>query len=193
MDLGVSGLASGFDWRTFVEQIGEVERAPQRSLLIEQGQIEQRKNAYSAIKTQLAVLQNRIDALNDPDLFDARSTQVSDSDFATVTASAGAPLGKFIFNFTQLATAAKLNGTSNIGAPLSASNDVSSLVLSDAGFATAVTAGTFTVNGEQVTIATTDTLQSVFDAISTATGGTVTAFYDSATDAISLSSASPIV
>ena len=173
MDLGVSGLASGFDWRTFVDQIGEVERAPQKRLLLEQGLIEQRKNAYGAIKTQLAVLQNRLTALKDPSLFDSRSSSISDESVAAVTASPGAPLGQFTFNFTQLASAAKLNGTANIGRSLSATNDVSAVVLSDAGFTTSVTAGTFTVNGKQVTIETTNTLQEVFDAISTATGGTI--------------------
>jgi flagellar hook-associated protein 2 len=193
MDLGVSGLASGFDWRTFVDQIVEVERAPQRTLLLEQGLIEQRKNAYGAIQTQLAVLQNRVKALKEPDLFDSRLSQVSNESVASVTASAGAPLGKFTFNFTQLATAAKLNGTANIGRSISATNDVSAVTLSNAGFSTAIKAGTFTVNGEQVTIETTDTLQDVFDAISTATGGSVTASYDSSTDAISLASAGEIV
>lgn len=193
MDLGVSGLASGFDWRTFVDQIVEVERAPQRTLLLEQGLIEQRKNAYGAIQTQLAVLQNRVKALKEPDLFDSRLSQVSNESVASVTASAGAPLGKFTFNFTQLATAAKLNGTANIGRSISATNDVSAVTLSDAGFSTAIKAGTFTVNGEQVTIETTDTLQDVFNAISTATGGSVTASYDSSSDTISLASAGEIV
>lgn len=193
MDLGVSGLASGFDWRTFVDQIVEVERAPQRTLLIEQGLIEQRKVAYSAIKTQLAVLQNRIGALKDPDLFNSRLSQVSDDSIASVVASAGAPLGKFTFNFTQLATAARLNGTANIGRSISSTNDVSTIALSNAGFSTVVKAGTFTVNGEQISIETTDTLQDVFDAISTATSGSVTASYDSTTDSVTLSSATEIV
>ena len=60
--------------------------------------------------------------------------------------------------------------------------------LSSAGFATPVTAGTFTVNGKTITIATSDTLQSVFDQINTATGGAVTGSYDSSTDEISLTS-----
>lgn len=193
MDLGVSGLASGFDWRSFIDQITEVERAPQQRLLLEQNQMEQRKNAYTAIKTQLAVLQNRLADLKNPDLFESRSGAVSNEDIAAVAVSAGAPLGKFTFEFTQLATAAKWNGASNIGNPLSATNDVSGVVLSSAGFATPVTDGTFTVNGEQVTIAATDSLQDVFTAIETATGGTVTAAYDSATDSLTLSSAGEIV
>ena len=38
-----------------------------------------------------------------------------------------------------------------------------------------VTAGTFTINGAQINIATTDTLQDVFDHIASATGNAVTA------------------
>jgi flagellar hook-associated protein 2 len=193
MDLGVSGLASGFDWRTFIDQITEVERAPQQRLLVEQNTLEQRKNAYSAIKTQLAVLQNRLTDLKDPDLFSSRLGQSSDEAIATVTTGAGAPLGQFSFDITQLATAAKWNGAANIGSPISTTNDVSGVVLSSAGFSTAITAGTFTVNGEQITVETTDSLQDVFAAIETATGGTVTASYDSTTDRITLSSAGEIV
>jgi len=193
MDLGVSGLASGFDWRTFIDQIAEVERVPQQRLLLEQDTLEERKNAYGSIKTQLAVLQNRLADLKDPDLFSSRTGQSSDEDVATVDVSTGAPLGQFSFNISQLATAAKWNGAANIGSPISTTNDVSGVVLSSAGFSTPVTAGTFTINGQQVTIETTDSLQDVFTAIETATGGDVTASYDSTTDAITFSSAGQIV
>jgi flagellar hook-associated protein 2 len=66
------------------------------------------------------------------------------------------------------------------------------LVISSAS-ATGVTAGTFTVGGKQITLATSDSLQQVFDKISTATGGGVTGSYDAATDKISFSSSSAIV
>ena len=193
MDLGISGLASGFDWRSFVEQMADVERIPQKRLLQEQNLLEQRTNAYSSIKTQLAVLQSRVDALKEPSLFASRAVASSDSDKLSATVSSGAPLGTFSFNVTQLATAAKLTGTSNIGASLSPSNDVSGLTLSSAGFSTPVTSGTLTVNGKQITIDTASSLQDVFTAIESATGGDVTASYDSSTDTISLSSSSEIV
>jgi flagellar hook-associated protein 2 len=102
-------------------------------------------------------------------------------------------VGSFNFSFTQLATAAAQQGATNAGKALNATNDVSGLVLSNAGFSSAVTAGTFTVNGQQVTIATTDTLKSVFDKISAATGGAVEASYSATSDEISLASANEIV
>ena len=193
IDLGISGLASGFDWRSLVDQLTQVERTPQTRLRTEQNAIDQRKIAFGSIATQLSVLRNRVTALKDTSLYNARSVSVSDSALASSTAAASTAQGSFAFAVTQLATTAARVGTSDVAAPLNGSSDVSGLTLSNASFATAVTAGNFTVNGKQVTLATSDTLQQVFDKISTATGGQVTGAYDPATDKISLSSVSEIV
>lgn len=193
LDLGLSGLASGFDWKSLVEQLADVERTPQKRIASEQSTLQQRNNAYTSIKTQLSILENRVKALQESSLFDSRLSSVSDSKVATASAAAGAPLGTFAFVISQRATASQQRGTADIGKPLSATNDVSELTLSDAGFATPVTAGTFTVNGKQVALETTDTLQQVFDKISTATSGAVTGSYDSGTDKITLSGSGEII
>ncbi|MCL5097775.1 MAG: flagellar filament capping protein FliD [Candidatus Omnitrophica bacterium] len=193
MDLGISGLASGFDWLSLVDQLADVERAPQKELRSEQDLIQQRNNALSSVKTQLGVLKSRAESLKDPALFDSRIAASSDSSVATAIAAAGTALGTYRFNVTQLATAAVRQGTDDAGGQLSATNDVSGLVLSAASFSTPITAGTFTVNGKQISIATSDTLQAVFDKIKAATGNAVIARYDSATDKVVLSSAGEIV
>ena len=78
-----------------------------------------------------------------------------------------------------------------------APNGPANTTIGSAAFAAPVTAGTFTINGAQITVAATDTLQDVFDHISAATtaaGSAVTASYDSTTDTISFfSSTSDIV
>lgn len=193
MQLNLTGLASGFDWMSLVDQLTELERTPQTRMRSEQTTLRSVNDAYAALQTQLEALQAKLEVLQAPGFFDTRAATVSDPDAATATAGTGAPVGEFAFSVTQLATAAKQQGQANVGAALNATNDVSGLVLSAAAFGTAVTAGTFTVNGQQITIDTSDTLQSVFDQISTATGGAVTASYDSATDKITLSSAGEIV
>lgn len=188
MDLGVSGLASGFDWKSLVDKLTDAERLPQQRLLSDQNRLEQRNNAYGSIKTQLNVLLNRVKSLNDGSLFGSRNSTVSDTTAASASATAGTPLGTYAVNVTQLATAASLRGTANAGAKLSATDDVSGLALSNAGFSTAISAGTFTVNGHQVTISATDTLGGVFDKIAIATGGDVEANYNADTDQIELTS-----
>lgn len=190
VDLSLSGLASGFDWKTLVDQLAQAERTPQTALRNEQNTLYQRNLAYGSIKTQLGILQSRVNTLKDGSIYDSRTTSTSDATIAGSTASAGTPNGSYLFKITQLATAAKRQGAANVGKALSATTDVSGVTLANAGFATAVTAGNFTVNGKQVAVATTDTLQQVFDKIATATGNTVTASYDPTGDKISLTSTS---
>ncbi len=193
MELGLSGLVSGLDWKTLVDQLADAERTPQKRLRVEQSTLSEQNAAYATIQTELQLLRTRVDSLSNLALYDSRLSNSSTATVATSTAAAGTALGSYTFDITQLATAAKQMGTTGVGSSLSATNDVSGLVLGDAAFATPVTAGTITVNGKQITLATTDTLQNVFDAINTATNGEVTASYDAATDRITFASASPIV
>ena len=193
MELGLSGLASGFDWKSFITQISEVERAPQFRLASEQNTIRNRRNAYASIETDLTILKGKVDSLKSGDVFNARATSTSAEGIATASASSSAATGSYKINISQLATSSVLRGAPDIGAKLNATDDVSGLVLSAAALSVPVTAGTFTVNGSIVEVSTSDTLQDVFDAISTATGGSVTASYNSSTDAISLSSGSEVI
>lgn len=190
MDLSLSGLASGMDWKSLVDQLAQVERAPQSRLRIEQNKIENRNNAFGSIKTQLNVLKNRVDTLKDPAFFDSRTASSSDSTVLSATVGSGAAIGAYAFNISQLATAARKLGAADSGAALATTSDVSGVTLSSAGFSTAITAGDFTVNGKRITIATTDTLKAVFDKIDAATGGQVTASYDPGTDRIGLTATS---
>ncbi len=192
--INLSGLASGFDWNSFVDQMVQAEQAPETTLRSQQSTINQRNNAYGSIQTELGVLSNRLADLQQASFFGTRLSQSTDSTVAQATASATASLGQYTFEVSQLATASAQVGQADIGASLVGASGLD-MALSAAPFATAVTAGTFTVNGKQVTVATSDTLQQVFDKISTATGGTVTAQYNSGTgqDTITLSSAGAIV
>lgn len=193
MDLSISGLASNFDWKTLVSQLADIERAPQRRLATEKTQIGQRNNAYSTIKTQLGILQNRINVLKDPAFFDARTATSSNTSAASVTVAAGSALGSHSFQVTQLATASTLQSSLNVGKKLSESSDVSAVNVTTAGFPAAVTAGFFTVNGQRINVDSTTTLQQIFDEISSKTGGAVSAAYDATSDAITLTGAQPVI
>lgn len=193
MDLSLSGLASNFDWKSLVDQLSEAERGPQVRLRSEQNTLNQRNNAYSSIKTQLLVLKNRVDALKEPGLFGSKNSAVTDSTVASASVTPDTPLGSIDLTISQLATAARHVGAINAGKAISDTSDVSGVVISNAGFSTAVTSGTFTVNGHQVTLSTSDTLKDVFDKVLTATGGEVTATYDNVADKITFTGSSPVV
>ena len=187
----LSGLASGYDWTTLVDELTTVAQEPEQLLQNQQNTIQQQNIAYGSLVTELGVLKNKSDALKDPTLYAGRIANVSDSTVANAVASSNALAGSYTFEISQLATPAMQTGATGVSAPLT--TDPTSLVLSHASFSSPVTAGTFTVNGQTVTIAESDTLQGVFDKISSATSGAVTATYDAGSDKVTLSSSGAIV
>ncbi|HXT13376.1 MAG TPA: flagellar filament capping protein FliD [Candidatus Angelobacter sp.] len=190
--LALSGLASGFDWQSVVTELANAERNSETPWKTQQTTINSQISSYNTINSAFTTLQTDIQTLQDPTFYQSTLANTSDSTLASASADPGATLGSFTFNISQMATAAQINGAANVGkvlAPTGAAN----AVIGAAPFATPVTAGTFTINGAQVTVATTDTLQDVFDKIAAATNNTVTASYNSTSDTISLSSSSSIV
>lgn len=188
MDLGVSGLASGFDWRSLVDQLADVERTPQTRLRSEQQVIRNRNSAFASLNTELGNLRAAIEKLKTGNFFLARTASSSAEGVAKATAGATAAPGQYEINVTQLASAAKLRGGVNAGAAVDPTAAIGS-----AAYSRQISEGTFSVNGKVITLAHTDTLEDVLGKISTATGGQVTGAYDPGTDRITLTSASTIV
>jgi flagellar hook-associated protein 2 len=193
--LAVTGLASGMDWSTVISELAAAERGPETQWEQQQSNLSAQNSVYTTIAGDLTTLQTDIETLQDASLYTSSSVQSSNSTVATATAGSAASLGNYTFNISQLATAAQLNGSTGISQAISPDGDLSTVTIGTAGFSTPITAGTFTVDGAQVTIATTDSLQDVFNNIATATNNKVTASYNSSTDEITLSSSdsSPIV
>ncbi len=189
----VSGLVanSAFDWKSVVDQLIKADSIPIDNIKAEQTKNTDKISALVDVKNALLDLQDSVQNIRANNVFSSRnvSTDTANTTWKS-SSSAGAALGTYAFDVTQIATQARLSGAGDIGAALNASNDVSALTIANMRTATPVSAGVFTVNGQQVNIATTDTLQGVFDAIYTATGGDVTGTYDSSTDKVTLTSAS---
>lgn len=185
-DLQVTGLASGMNWATVITELANAERAPETQWENQINSLDVQNSAYTTIDGDLTTLQTDIETLQNSSLYTGTTAQSSNTDVATANSDSTAPLGNYTFDISQLATAAQMNGATNISEALSPDGDLSSVTIGTAGFATPVTAGTFTVNGAQVTIATTDSLQQVFNNIATATNNTVTASYNPTTDEITL-------
>jgi len=189
----VSGLLSNaaFDWKSIVDQLIEAESVPIKTLTAESAKNTGKSTVLGTIKTALTDLQDSVQAMRRDNVFSMRAVRSSAASTTWTTSSASnAPVGSYAIAVSRLATRAQQVGANDVGGKLSASNDVSALTLANLNTATAVTAGSFSINGAQVTVATTDSLQDVFTAIATATGGDVTGSYNAATDKVSLVSAS---
>lgn len=189
--LQLSGLASGLDWKTLVDQLMEIERTPITRIEREQNTNTQQANALRDLNTRLTTLKNAATALQDLTLFSGRKVSSSATGSTwNLSASSGAAAGSYTISVSQLATKAARTGASDITAGLAETNDVSGVTLATMRTAAVPTGGFFTINGQQVQVDVTSSLQDVFDAIATATGGDVTAGYDAATDRITLTSGS---
>ncbi len=189
--LQVAGLASNFDWKSFVDQIMAVEHTPADRLAAEKATNQKKADMLSTLGNKLTGLQKAAQALKVDGLFGQRSASLSTSGSTWSTSAAidTAP-GTYKVAVSQLATVARRVGTSDVGSGLNPSSDsVAGLTVANLPIGQAVSAGTFTVNGQQVSVALTDSLDTVFAAISTATDGDVTAAYDHTTDKITLTSA----
>jgi len=192
--LQLAGLASGFDWKTLVDNLMQLERTPIARLESERTLNERKTTALASLNTRLADLKTASAALKGSGLFNGRAvaSTTTNSNWLT-SASAGTAAGNYTFDILQLATTTRRIGASDLGQGISATDDVSAVTLATLPTSTTVTAGKFTVNGVSVNIELTDSLQDVFAKISTATGGAVTASYSAATDKINLTGASEIV
>ncbi|MDX2186042.1 MAG: flagellar filament capping protein FliD [Opitutaceae bacterium] len=189
----LSGLISGFDWQTFIDTIIAAESKPITNLQVEKANNTRKSTALSSLGTKMQELQTASNALKADGLFTSRTSKstTADSTWAS-SASTGTTAGSYKINVTQLASNAKLTGTTGVSQALAPTSDVSGLTIASLPTATAVTSGFFTVNGKQISVASTDSLADVLNRIGTETGATVTAAYNPATDRIDLTSAGTI-
>jgi flagellar hook-associated protein 2 len=191
--LGMAGLASGINWTSIINDMVAAESEPITTMQGQQATINDQNTAYQTIGADLTNLQNDIATLSAPGFFQSATTASSDSSIATATAQTGTPVGTYSFAVSQMAASGVQNGSTISAQSLSPTTNVSGVDLDSTSFADPITAGTFTVNGQTITVANTDNLQSVFTQINTATNGAVTAGYDPTTDKITLSSGFPII
>ena len=192
MGVTLSGLNGGLDWRSIVDQLTALDRIQISNLEDDQAVNETKISTLNGVKSRMEDLESSLDALNRNDSFFGRQASIADSEsnILSALASSNTLTGDYEFNITQLATQTTRDGTSNISNTLAASSDVSGVTVGTMSTGVQVSDGTFTVNGAEVTFESADSLQDVFDAINTATGGDVTASYDSGSDTINLTSAS---
>lgn len=187
MDFQVAGLASGFDWKSLVDQLMAIERSSQTRMRETQSKNEEKKTALNLVDTKLGALDSKLDDLDSEALYKAKAVSLSDDSVGIkATVDTSAAVGNYSFNVSKLASTTKRVGTADVGGGMGdASSVISNLRIKDD-----ITEGNFSVNGQEITVAATDTLQDVFDAISIATSGVVSASYDSGSDKISLTSSS---
>lgn len=156
----VTGLISGIDYRSLIDQIIQNEGVPAARLRAQEKTLNDQAAAYTTYRGLLAAVQTAAKALQDGSAFDsiAANTSAISGARALVTASgaSNAAQGSYRIEVTELAKSQKL-GSIEYGA-----------VNTSLGLA----AGSFTINGASVTVDVNDTLTSLRDKLNTANTGT---------------------
>jgi len=147
-------------------------------LQTEQTKVGNQATALNSMKTKMADIQTSLAALSTPPAaFTQRTASASNSLWKVSAQPTAAPVTHTIA-VTKLATTAGLRGAGGISSAIRPDGDASQVLVSAMNLAQPITAGQFSVNGAKVTVAITDTLADVFQKISDATGGAVTASYN---------------
>ena len=167
MGMALSGLASGFDWKSIVDQLIEVSRAPQNRMRTEKTSNASKSSAINDIKGLLGTLKTSISSLaTEESLFKKSVTFKDASTNWKASASKDTPAGEYKFNLISEASASKLSGSSNLVAPLDPDKTIAEISVGR----TITTSGFFTINGQRVNVTAADTLQKVIDDIKFITG-----------------------
>ena len=166
MGMALSGLASGFDWKSIVDQLIEVSRAPQNRMRTEKTSNASKSSAINDIKGLLGTLKTSISSLATEESLYKKSVTFKDTSTNwKATASKDTPAGEYKFNLISEASASKLSGSSNLVAPLDPDKTIAEISVGRT-----ITSGFFTIRGQRVNVATTDTLQKVIDDIKSIVG-----------------------
>ena len=97
----MSGLASGINWTSIVNEMLTVEAAPETQMNTEETADKNKNTAYQTIGTDLTTLNTDVKTLRNPGFFASRTTTVSNSSVASATAASGTALGSYTFDVTH--------------------------------------------------------------------------------------------
>jgi flagellar hook-associated protein 2 len=161
-----SGVMSGLNTTSIIQAIMSQNSLPLQGLQQQQSKIQARDAAYQAVQTQVTSFQSALQTLLTPQGVTGKTVASSSSDVASATADPTAVNGSFTLNVSRLATATTVSSSGPISAGVRPNQ-----VLTDAGFATTPTAGTFTVNGATVQVDATDTLNDVLNKLTDSSAG----------------------
>ena len=159
----ISGLSSGIDWKTMVDQLIAIDHRRVDLVSNKKTTETQKLSEWQSFNTKLLALKTAAGNLKDADAFSlytatltTDSATVKASDLLTVTASANASIGSYALTINSLARAQKISS----GSFASLSDTIG-----------AGHAGDFLINGTVIRVAATDTLTTLKEKINNANSG----------------------
>jgi len=152
---------SGLDTEEIINKLMAIERRPIDLLNSKKATLEKQKTAWQEINTKLADLHSKLADLKLMSTYTGKVATSSNTSVVTATASSSATSAVYSITVTQLAQAHSV-ASDQFADPAAALN----------------LSGTFTVEGVAVTVATTDSLNSIRDKINAANAGATASVID---------------
>jgi len=192
MSVTIGGEFSGLNVSSIIQAVIAADSIPMTNLETQDTNLQKQSTELGTLGTSLGSLSNALQALGSTSLFTAQSTTLSNTAMGTASSDGTATNGSFSLNVTQLATSSVLtsgNGSTRLTSPPAASTSLETALNESA-----INGETFTVNGQTITLASTDTIGDVVNKINNSGAG-VTASYDATTGnfTIASNSSSPVI
>jgi flagellar hook-associated protein 2 len=192
MSVTIGGEFSGLNVSSIIQAVIAADSIPMNNLTTEDTTLQKQSTNLGALGTSLGSLSTALQALGSNSLFTSQSSTLSNTAMGTASSDGTATNGTFSINVTQLASSSILtsgNGSTRLtAAPAATTSLQTALGESNIG------GQTFSVNGQVITLSSSDTIGDVVNAINSSAAG-VTASYDATTGNFSIasSSASPVI
>jgi flagellar hook-associated protein 2 len=148
--LGIDGMVSGWNTTELIAKIMEKEKQPLTMLQDQKTTIKAKSDAWREINSKLLTMRNTVSNLKSTLTFKGRKATVSDSETLGATATTGAVAGVYKVEVLKLAQA----------------HTITSDEKTSADTALGLT-GTIKINGKEVKVASTDTLNLLADKVNT--------------------------
>ena len=159
----ISGLSSGFDWRSMIDELMEIESAPVDLKESQKSEYEDQLSEWRSFNTTLLSLKSSAQALSDPDDFyiynsniSSDNTDVDAEDLLSISSTSSASPGSYTIQVNNIAVAQKLSSSSF--------SDFSEALGSDY-------TGDIIINGAVISISETDGLDDIRNKINNANSG----------------------
>lgn len=143
----LGGLVTGLDTDQLIQQLMALGRRPVVKVQERQNALRTKLSAWRDVGTRLATLRSRASDLTNLTKLGAKLATPSDDDVVSATATSDALVTSFKVYVDRLATATRVQSSASVSRDLDPG-----VALKDAGFSTAPTAGSFTINGTTFTI-----------------------------------------
>lgn len=177
------------DWEPFIRSMVQKVHTPQLNLQTEKIKtVQSQLTELSTLEKHLNDLHRSLQNLKDDDLFNGRTSTIKEGNSVQITTGKGTPTGEYRVEIQTLATASQRMGNVNLCKPLLPDGDTS-IPLGALHLSAPIKEGFFTVNGQQISIQTTDTVQDLWDELEKVG---IIATYSETEDRVTFTASNPI-